>query len=88
MEETVDQDGNYPASTYQSMANMIDWFLKAEAFALELVINAIAEMRTNIKDFASILWDADFLQFTSRFEDFIDNHVDLIDELSGADLGL
>lgn len=88
MEETVDKDGNYPASTYQSMANMIDWFLKAEAFALELVINAIAEMRTNIKDFASILWDADFLQFTSRFEDFIDNHVDLIDELSGADLGL
>lgn len=87
LDQTRDSDGNYPASTYQSMANMVDWFLKAESFALELVVNAIAELRSNIPDFFDIIFDEDFLQFTTLFEDFCQKHTDLILEASEADLG-
>lgn len=87
MKETNDGNGNYPSSTYQKMANMVDWFLGAEKFSLELVINAVAEMRTNIADFASILLDEDFLQFTHSFDEFVFNHADLIAEVGTEDLG-
>lgn len=87
MDETMVSEGTYPASTYQAMANMVDWFLESEKFALELVINAIAEMRTNIPKFVSILADTDFLQFTVKFEDFLTSHSDLILSSSSDDLG-
>lgn len=87
MNETKDIEGNYPASTYQAMANVIDWFIKCESFALELVVNAIAELRTNIPDFASILFDDDFLQFSTSFEDFLTNHTEMILTASLDDLG-
>lgn len=87
MSDTVDANGAYPSSTYRAMANLVDWFLKAENFALELVVNAVAEMRTNIPNFGEILFDADFLQFTNRFEEFITAHTDLILDTSVDDLG-
>lgn len=88
MVETGDGKGNYPAATYQKMANMVDWFIRCESFALELVINAIAEMRLNIADFNSILFDSDFLQFTELFDAFVTNHAELILEVSRDDLGI
>ena len=87
MKQTNDGNGNYPADTYQKMANMIDWFLGFEGLALELVINAVAEMRSNIGDFNSIIFDNDFLQFTNKFNEFVENHVDLILEADKSDLG-
>lgn len=87
MKQTNDGNGNYPSATYQKMANMIDWFLGFEGLALELVINAVAEMRSNIGDFNSIIFDNDFLQFTNKFNDFVQNHVDLILEADKSDLG-
>lgn len=87
MKQTNDGNGNYPADTYQKMANMLNWFLGFESLALELVINAVAEIRSNIDDFSSIIFDNDFIQFTNKFNEFIENHVDLILEADSSDLG-
>ena len=87
MKQTGDGEGNYPSATYQKMANMIDWFLDYENYGLDLVINAIAEIRTDIPDFGDIVNDADFQQFTTKLETFIVNHTDLILEASSSDLG-
>lgn len=86
--ETVDAMGNYPASTYQKMANLIDWFLKYEVYELNLVIDAISEMRTSLPEFSSIVFDNDFLQFSSSFDDFVTKYSDLILSSSSDDLGL
>lgn len=86
--ETDDGKGNYPASTYQYVANVVNWFIKAESFALELVINAISELKTSLgAGFKSILFDADFLQFSTSFDDFVTRHIDLILEADKDDLG-
>lgn len=87
MTETKTGKDEYPASTYQKMGNMIDWFISAKSFALELVINAIAEMRANIADFNSILLDNDFLQFTKTFEQFLSEYADMLLSASIEDLG-
>lgn len=87
MEDTTDGNGNYPSDTYQKMANMLDWFLGFESIALELTINAVAELRTNIGDFLSIICDSDFIQFTNSFNEFVEKHADLILESDVEDLG-
>lgn len=87
MKSTGDGNGNYPSATYQKMANMVDWFLGFESFSLDLVINAVAELRSNICDFNSIILDEDFLQFTDSFNKFVENHVDLILSADDDDLG-
>lgn len=88
LDESKDASGNFPASTYQFVANVVDWFLKTENFALELCINAVSELRTSLgDDFKSIMFDSDFLQFSTKFDDFLTNHLDLILEADNEDLG-
>lgn len=88
LKETADSNGAYPADTYQKMANLVSWFIKYEPYELNLVIDAIAELRTNVPDFGNIVFDADFLQFTDSYDQFIERHSDLILSASNDDLGL
>lgn len=87
-DETKDADGNFPRDTYQKVANVVNWFLSMESFAIELVINAVTEWRTSLPDLISILVDPDFNQFTDAFEEFCMKHQDMIMSASNSDLGI
>lgn len=79
LEKTQINGTDYPLSTYESIRNMVVWFLNLED--VESRINAIVEMRNDVPALKGILQDSDFFDMCPELDDFINEYASLLVEV-------
>lgn len=84
VESTYDRStGCFPDETIKAVANAIDWILPVQEYQLELVVNAIVEMRNEIDLISTILGDTDFdTVWCPAYGMFIMNHAAMLADVS------
>ena len=67
---------DYPYETYEACANAFRWLL--QIYALDMRLNAVIEMRSDIPDMGAMMGDPDFLSMCPEFNDFLAENATLI----------
>lgn len=85
-EEFVDEDEstgekNYTSEGYEKMGNAIRWLLELKKYMLDLCVEGIIQIRTEVPDAVNILADRDFADFCPEFDDFIVENADVLNQV-------
>lgn len=76
LDKTGDGAGNYPLSSYQALANMMDWLLSLHA--LEMRINAFVELRSDLPAICNMMFEKDFEDLCPKCNEFFLDNAELI----------
>lgn len=74
--KTGDGAGNYPLSSYQALANMMNWLLSLHA--LEMRINSFVELRNDLPAICNMMFEKDFEDLCPKCNEFFLDNAELI----------
>ncbi len=84
-EEYVDTDSNgeknYTEKGYEQMGNVIRWLLELKQYMLDLVVEGIVQIRTEVPDAVDILADQNFGDYCPEFDDFLTENADVLNQV-------
>lgn len=74
----VDDNGDYPREMYNSVANIVKWFLTFESFDYDSCMQTFSEFRNDTKHIKSVIGSEDFAMFCPEMTDFLIRNQDFI----------
>jgi len=77
-EENDDGSGDFPREVFESVANVVNWFLKMQEIDLESTITAIMSLQKDDSRISKIICDPDFSIVCPELDNFFEEYFDVI----------